>query len=205
VPQFKAHNLWPIPVYESEAPVKSEWLDYILNTEYERMHIGNGDISKDRYILNNLPELKNVLENHCNNFVRKYLNVSENAKFYLQNSWSVKHNPGDIAQIHSHGSSLLSGVYYLKTNEGSGNLVFHKNPIYTNTFHQSIRFEYDENNNLNTGQYAMNVEDGKVILFPSHLEHSVDENKSNEERYSLAFNFYVRGTFGKEEYILEIK
>jgi len=83
--------------------------------------------------------------------------------------------------------------------------VFHKNPIYTNTFHQSIRFEYDENNNLNTGQYAMNVEDGKVILFPSHLEHSVDENKSKEERYSLAFNFYVRGRFGKEEYKLEIK
>jgi hypothetical protein len=37
------------------------------------------------------------------------------------------------------------------------------------------------------------------------LEHSVDENKSKEERYSLAFNFYVRGRFGKEEYKLEIK
>ena len=58
MPEFKAHNLWPIPVYDSETPVKSEWLDYILNTEYERMHIGNGDISKDRYILNQLPDLK---------------------------------------------------------------------------------------------------------------------------------------------------
>lgn len=205
MPEFKAHNLWPIPVYDSETPVKSEWLNYILNTEYERMHIGNGDISKDRYILNQLPDLKKEIENHCEIFVRKYLRVSENAKFYLQNSWSVKHNPGDKAQIHSHGSSLLSGVYYLKTKNNSGNLVFHKNPIYTNTFHQSIRFEYDDSNNVNTGQYVMNVEEGKVILFPSHLEHSVDENKSNEERYSLAFNFYVRGKFGKEEYILEIK
>lgn len=205
MPEFKAHNLWPIPVYDSETPVKSEWVDYILNTEYERMHIGNGDISKDRYILNQLPDLKKEIENHCEIFVRKYLSVSENAKFYLQNSWSVKHNPGDKAQIHSHGSSLLSGVYYLKTKQNSGNLVFHKNPIYTNTFHQSIRFEYDDSNNVNTGQYVMNVEEGKVILFPSHLEHSVGENKSDEERYSLAFNFYVKGKFGKEEYELEIK
>ena len=205
MPEFKTHNLWPIPVYESETHVKSEWLDYILNAEYERMHIGNGDISKDRYILNNLPELKKEIESHCNLFVRKYLNVSENAKFYLQNSWLVKHNPGDKAQIHSHASSLLSGVYYFKTKQNSGNLVFHKNPIYTNTFHQSIGFEYDDSNNVNTSQYVIVVEEGKVILFPSHLEHSVDENKSNEERYSLAFNFYVRGKFGKEEYELEIK
>ena len=99
----------------------------------------------------------------------------------------------------------LSGVYYLKTDTNTGNLVFHKNHIYTNTFHQSIRFEYDDSNNLNTGQYIMDVEEACKILFPSHLEHSVDENKSDEQRYSLAFNFYVKGDFGKEEYILEIK
>ena len=205
MPEFKAHNLWPIPVYESETPVKSEWIDFILNTEYERMHIGNGDISKDKYILNSLPELKKEIENHCELFVKKYLSLKENANFYLQNSWSVKHNPGDYAQIHSHGSSLLSGVYYLKTKSNCGNLVFHKNPIYTNIFHQSIRFEYDEENNINAGQYAIDVSEGKILLFPSHLEHSVDKNKSNDERYSLAFNFYVRGKFGKEEYELEIK
>ena len=205
MPEFKAHNLWPIPVYDSETPVKSEWLNYILNTEYERMHIGNGDISKDRYILNSLPDLKKEIEHHCELFVKKYLKLKENAKFYLQNSWSVKHNPGDHAQIHSHGSSLLSGVYYLKTKPNCGNLVFHKNPIYTNTFHQSIRFEYDEENNINAGQYAIDVSEGKIILFPSHLEHGVYKNKSNDERYSLAFNFYVRGKFGKEEYELEIK
>ena len=83
MPEFKAHNLWPIPVYDSETPVKSEWLNYILNTEYERMHIGNGDISKDRYILNQLPDLKKEIENHCEIFVRKYLSVSENANKIL--------------------------------------------------------------------------------------------------------------------------
>ena len=30
-------------------------------------------------------------------------------------------------------------------------------------------------------------------------------NKSNEDRYSVAFNLYIKGKFGKEEYQLEIK
>ena len=33
----------------------------------------------------------------------------------------------------------------------------------------------------------------------------IKKNNSNEKRYSIAFNFYVRGKFGKEEYQLEIK
>jgi len=200
MPEFKAHNLWPIPVYESETPVKSEWLDYILNTEYERMPVGNGDMSKDNYILNNLPELKKEIENHCELFVRKYLKVSKNANFYLQNSWAVLHNPGDEAQIHSHGGSLLSGVYYLKTDNKCGNLSFHKNPIHTNTFFPNIRFGYDELDNINANKYTVDVSEGKIVIFPSHLEHSVDKNESKNKRYSLAFNFFVRGKFGKREY-----
>ena len=44
-----------------------------------------------------------------------------------------------------------------------------------------------------------------IRIFPSHLEHSVEKNWSTERRYSLAFNFYVRGDFGKEEYELQLK
>ena len=39
MPEFKAYNLWPVPVYESEEPVKTDWLDYIKSTPYERMKI----------------------------------------------------------------------------------------------------------------------------------------------------------------------
>ena len=50
MPEFKAHNLWPIPVYESEIPVKKEWKTYLENIEYRRTHIGNSDISVNRYL-----------------------------------------------------------------------------------------------------------------------------------------------------------
>ena len=123
----------------------------------------------------------------------------------MQNSWSNIHGSNEYSQIHYHGSSLLSGVYYPILPKDSGNIAFHKNGIYTNIFHQSIRFEYDEVNNLTAEKYVVNIKEGTIVLFPSHLEHSVEKNNSYEKRYSLAFNFYVRGKFGKEEYTLEIK
>jgi ectoine hydroxylase-related dioxygenase (phytanoyl-CoA dioxygenase family) len=72
-------------------------------------------------------------------------------------------------------------------------------------FHHSILFEYDELNNINAENYIVKVKEGTIVIFPSHLEHSVEKNISNDKRYSIAFNFYVRGKFGKEEYELEIK
>ena len=43
------------------------------------------------------------------------------------------------------------------------------------------------------------VNPGKLVLFPSNLMHRVEENKSNANRYSLAFNLYCRGNFGHKE------
>ena len=43
-----------------------------------------------------------------------------------------------------------------------------------------------------------------ALLFPSTLSHSVDENFSNDTRYSLAFNAFVKGQFGKDEYKLTL-
>ena len=205
MPEFKTHNLWPIPIYEAEIPVKQEWKDAIINLEYERTHINNSEISKDRYILNNIPDLKSDIESHCELFVRKYLTVKDSAQFYLQNSWCNIHGPEESSQIHYHASSLLSGVYYPILPKNSGNIAFHKGSIYNNIFHQSIRFDYEENNNITAEKYVLNLKEGTIIIFPSHLDHSVERNNSNEKRYSIAFNFFVRGKFGKEEYQLEIK
>ena len=206
MPEFKAHNLWPTPIYESEIPVKEQWKTAVINLEYERTHVNNSDISKDRYILNSIPDLKQEIEKHCEIFVRKYLTVKDNAKFYLQNSWCNIHSPNEFSQIHHHGNSLISGVYYPIFPKNSGNISFHKTVFPpTNLFPQSIMIEFDEHNHLNAGMYYIEIKEGTIVLFPSHLEHKVAENLSNEKRYSIAFNFFVRGKFGREEYIFEIK
>lgn len=205
---FKIYQLWPIPVYEAIIPPKKEWQDTTLNLEYVRTHVNNSDISKDRNIFENeesLFDLKKEILLHCDNFVRKFLNVKDNAQFYFTNSWSNIHKPKESSQIHYHGGSLISGVYYPIYPDNSGNIAFHKSHIWTNLFHQTIRFEYDEVDNITAEKYVINLDEGIIVLFPSHLEHSVEENLSNNNRYSIAFNLFVKGKFGKEEYELELK
>jgi ectoine hydroxylase-related dioxygenase (phytanoyl-CoA dioxygenase family) len=58
---------------------------------------------------------------------------------------------------------------------------------------------------VTSDSYALKLNEGTIVLFPSHLNHSVEENLSNQNRYSIAFNFFVKGKFGKEEYQLELK
>jgi ectoine hydroxylase-related dioxygenase (phytanoyl-CoA dioxygenase family) len=42
------------------------------------------------------------------------------------------------------------------------------------------------------------VKTGTVILFPSSLDHSVAENKTNNTRICIGFNSFVRGSFGQQ-------
>ncbi len=203
--EFKVHNLWPIPMYEAEIPVREKWKVLIKSTEYVRTHVNNSDISIDRYLLNSMPELKTEIENHCENYVRKYLTVKDNAQFYLQNSWCNIHKPSEESQIHYHGGSLLSGVYYPIFPKNSGDISFYRAVSYTNLFHSTIRVEFDENNNVNAETYTIRLKEGSIVIFPSQLEHKVQKNNSDQNRYSLAFNFFVKGKFGREEYQQELK
>jgi len=205
MPEFKVHELWPTPIYENSIDVRYEWLEKVKNIDYENMQTENGIISKNRYILDEIPDLKKEILDHCKKFTKLYMYATDKVDFYLQNSWIVKHKKDHWGQIHYHGNSILSGVYYLKTPPNSGNINFHKNCLHMNIFPPSIRMEYDTVNYFNVDQYTLIPKEGKIVLFPSHLQHSVDINKSDIDRYSCAFNFYLKGRLGKQEYILEIK
>jgi uncharacterized protein (TIGR02466 family) len=44
----------------------------------------------------------------------------------------------------------------------------------------------------NTDQVVVNVRDGILLLFPAWLVHSVDSNRSAEQRISVSFNMMFR-------------
>lgn len=197
---YKKFNLYPTPVYKSRIEVQKKWLDLCDNIDYERMKTGNGDISKNRNILNEM-DLKNDIETHLNVYLRDWLKIHSNINFYLTSSWLVRHKKGDWSGMHHHTNSLVSGVYYLKTRKDSGDIKFHKH-FNKNLFNESLKFEYTEDNLVNTEVVYFRVKPGDILIFPSHLNHSVTENLNNDYRYSLAFNTFCKGTLGKLEYSL---
>jgi ectoine hydroxylase-related dioxygenase (phytanoyl-CoA dioxygenase family) len=52
---------------------------------------------------------------------------------------------------------------------------------------------------LNHAIFRIKPEIGDLILFPSHLLHSVDTVTTDETRISLSFNVFFKGELGNEE------
>jgi len=89
---------------------------------------------------------------------------------------------------HSHPNNFLSGVYYAKMQPGAETVNFHDPRPQTGI----IRPPVTELTADNTDQVVVNVRDGTLLLFPAWLVHSVDANRSAEQRISVSFNMMFR-------------
>lgn len=207
----KKYTIEPVfatPIYNTQIDcIDENVFEYIKGLPYQRMANGNGDISCNDYILDTpeLSFLKQKIIDELFFYTQGILNIKCNATFYMTNSWVVKHHPGDFGASHFHGNSLISGVYYINTNENTGRIVFEKTSNYPNLFSPVVDIEFDIWNIFNSSKWAHQPKNGQLFLFPSITYHSIEKNNSNEIRYSLAFNFFVRGVFGKHSSILELK
>ena len=205
--RFEVIPLFAIPLYRTNlGSLDSKMKDFIVKAPCERMPAGNGSYTVDKYFLNSpeLSELKKQIMERVNEFVYEYLDVADNLEFVMENSWINRHQPGDYSPSHWHGSSLISGVYYVQVTEGAGDIVFHKDHRHLNLFGQliEVKFNYDKTldqnkmNVYNTNNFGITPQAGDLVLFPSHLAHSVEVNNSNKTRYCIAFNLFPRGTSG---------
>ena len=204
--EFTVYNLWPVPVYQNSIIIESHWLKIINSLEFERMKSGNGNITVDRNVLlrPELADLKDKINEQCKLYVKNLLSISNRTDFYIQNSWVNIHEPADWAQAHRHMNSLISGCLYLKIPKDSGQIRFIKNQGNINLFSSATSFDYDSINHITADYWSIDPTEGMILLFPSHVLHEVDTNKSDDTRYSLAFNLYAKGSFGHDECYLEL-
>ncbi|HZL96607.1 MAG TPA: putative 2OG-Fe(II) oxygenase [Vicinamibacterales bacterium] len=154
--------------------------------------------SVDKNVLDR-PEFKDVhaiVMREINLYARGLLAVSSSIEFYVTNSWINIHKRGHSAGAHMHHNSLLSGVLYLKATENSGDLVFHRDVHSLVPFPPALDLDMDSFNLYNCKSWGHKPKTNDICLFPSVVSHSVDTNQSDQERWCLAFNVFVRGDFG---------
>ncbi|MDC0002479.1 TIGR02466 family protein [bacterium] len=196
--KYQTTPLFPIPLFLAKIDVldsaKIKWLESMEMPPEAYAH----DHTADKYILNQprLAKLKAQIQEACNVFVKDELKVTDEVEFVLENSWLNRHTQGQHSVSHWHSNAMISGVYYIQTNDTSGDIVFNKSHLYTNLFTDTVRVSYSDTSMYTTSEFFITPEPGDVVMFPSHLEHRVLENDSNMPRYSLAFNFFARGTVG---------
>jgi len=168
----------------------------------EDTHLNNGGnlTSTDSYVLNNYKSIKSFIVDEVNKLFYKKLNVNPNVTIDITQSWFNYNRKGNTHHIHNHRNSIISGIMYLQGT--SGTTVF-KRPndlSFVNLFDFDIQLENEYNNR----EFYMLPQVGKLILFPSMLEHYVTENKNNETRITLSFNTFIKGDFGVKKRLTKI-
>ena len=62
-----------------------------------------------------------------------------------------------------------------------------------------FKLNFEKFNSVNSETFYLPLVSGELILFPSHLRHSVPRNTSDEVRVSLSFNTFVTESLGSEQ------
>ena len=112
---------------------------------------------------------------------------------FLGNMWANINPPGGYNRAHTHPNSLWSGVYYVKAPINSGHLKV-EDPKPSINISRPRRKQGQLPKHLWNEVHFEPIA-GRLIMFPSWLNHCVDTNQSNDIRISVSFNFLQKGMF----------
>lgn len=86
--------------------------------------------------------------------------------------------------LHTHGGEDFSLIYYIQVPQNSGAIVFETPVLHLRT----SELKYNNQPFFNSPEIRYVPKKYDLIIFPSWLAHSVESNKSDEDRISLAWN-----------------
>ena len=177
------HKIFPSTIYTMYLHDDISNLFYKIVEEVDFKTVGDNPHWVSKFnLLDDYSEVKEMFTN----IVLKILNeVSGVEKIKITTSWLTAIEPNATPTLHRHQNSWFSGVYYFQ-NSYSG-LEF-KNPI---------ERDIDLKNGKLTGNWRLQPEKNRLVIFPSYLYHKIEKNTSDEVRHSLAFNVMPDGTIGK--------
>ena len=186
-------NLFPTPVWK-----KDSWRELTIDEEHfftrmkskeKQVNKGNSH-TRENYVLN-APEMTNLkkdLTNAVNSYFQEVWQPIYDVKVYITISWINYTEVGQFHHEHIHANSIVSGVYYIDTDDSDK--IFFNNP---QPLWSTLRVEPREYNIWNCGSSWLPTPKNSLILFPSKLEHYVRESTNPNTRISLSFNTFLKG------------
>jgi uncharacterized protein (TIGR02466 family) len=99
---------------------------------------------------------------------------------YITNMWFNVSGKGDYLFPHTHPGSLISGAYYLDSDE-SHNIYFYD-------MHRNLCEQPSVPTELNTDTYPMPCTPGTMYLFHSDFVHSVPKQEVDARKIVISFN-----------------
>ena len=200
--KFEIQPLFATPYMRADVghAISAEQVKFIQNLPMVQNRANM--ISEDLYIFNR-PELKSIadaVQNALNIYARDVMGISQT--IYVTQSWALLNQPGVGMHSHAHSNSLISGsLYYCDLPEPVSRVVFDKHTAYQQL---EIRPDNDRRNLYNTAVNVVTPKQGEVLLFPSSINHMIENNGSQDLRRAIAFNTFIKGKFGDYRDVSEL-
>ncbi len=160
-----------------------EHINYLFQKELQKNNLDNKSNVGGR-------QTKNIIDKKYVDFFTKPVieglrsfNVKD-CKMDFYYGWINENVKNSYNNIHTHGRSHFSGVYYVKVPKDSGNLIFRRND---NTVEMQCYDEFFQGTDSNI-LTTITPYEGLFVLFPSHMLHFVSINNNDETRISTSFN-----------------
>jgi uncharacterized protein (TIGR02466 family) len=125
--------------------------------------------------------LKSVITSEVRTFAT---NIGITSKLELGRNWFNVQKEGSTIMQHNHRRSVISGAFYVLADEDASPISF-CSPLMAHKMHEPSlggSTEYD------VEYFSVSARTGKLVLFPSWLEHYVGYNNS-KLRVTISFNF----------------
>ena len=163
------------------------------DNENEYSYNSGNRSSKDTYILDKLPKLKEFFQIGFEEYwTEVYRHSLDNAKPRITQSWLNWTKDGEYHHLHRHQNSYLSAVLYIETGK-EDSVYFYKEGGYDGWDIEKEEFTWE-----NAVTYCQQVKKGILCIFPSIIQHEVGMRELNDNitRISLAANCYPSGKIG---------
>ena len=188
---YSTINIFPVPIHIFDVngfdEIKNELIDYAYNLKEkdEGVTISNyGGWQSSFFAINDESDLLQCFIINC---LSEFPTIKKTTDMCIE-AWININKPGDYNIKHTHPTCDLSGVIWLKAPKDCGNIVF-DSPFAFQTHNEVESYTDDFKDSANYHHaYWLPAKEGRMITFPSHLEHDVQENLSNEDRISVSYN-----------------
>jgi len=192
-------DFFPIPIASNRIPrsLNNNEIDFINSQKINTCKNPGNISSYNHYVLDSveLRDLKLILTKHINEYFNIVFEPEKEVELYITNSWLNWTEHEQYHHKHSHGNSLISGVFYIDTVHDDVINFFNPNKLLGN-----ISVKQPETGKWNCRTWTYPARKNHVILFPSQLEHRVPERFiPGGTRISLAFNTWFKGCVGHPE------
>jgi len=185
---YPPHYLFPTKIlesydndFESYKEDMIEWMRlYSLeNKTFERSNLGGYQSPDDFYLQESFAPFLNRITEQVSSTLDEYVNdersTLEKDQLSMCNMWFNFNYENCYNVTHTHPGSILAGVLWIQCPDNSP-ITFHCHDEFARATHEKYTNE------------TFTPREGGMMIFPSHLPHRVDINRSKTPRVSLSFN-----------------